>query len=117
MKLFLLIALLILTGCAGQVVEPNYYLMRASNDVQSGKMNPSSEFSMGKVITASYIDQAGLMIETGAGEIRAAKLHLWAEPISDGVRRQLMVEIGQALGKDLFKLKEQLENLENGALD
>ncbi len=102
MKTLLLSLVIVLAGCAGQVAEPNYYLMRSKNDLDTRQLDPSSTVSLGQVVIASYIDQPGLLMETQSGEIRAARQHLWAEPIQDGVRNQLIVEISQSLGKDLL---------------
>jgi uncharacterized lipoprotein YmbA len=102
MRVASLLLVVLLSGCAGQTIEPSYYLMRSSHDLQSRQMNPSRDFSMGTVVIASYIDQPGLLMETGEGEIRSARYHLWAEPVYEGVRNQLMVEIAQAKGQDIL---------------
>lgn len=102
MKVASLLLVVLLTGCAGQSIEPSYYLMRSKQDIDSRQLNPSTDFSMGTVAIASYIDQPGLLIETTDGEIRAAQHHKWAEPVYEGVRNQLMVEIGQAKGEDIL---------------
>ena len=98
----LLVVLTLLSGCAGQPAETNYYLMRSSTDLESRKLNPSSDFSMGNVVIASYIDQPGLIMETADGEIHAAKHHLWAEPVYESVRNQLTVEIARIQGEDIL---------------
>jgi uncharacterized lipoprotein YmbA len=102
MRVASLVLMVLLTGCAGQAIEPNYYLMRSKHDLESRELKPSRDFSMGKVAIASYIDQPGLILETKDGEIRAAQYHLWAEPVYEGVRNQLMVEIARAKGEDIL---------------
>ena len=102
MKIASLLLVVLLSGCASQSIEPSYYLMRSSHDLETRKLNPSADFSMGTVVIASYIDQPGLLIETKEGEIRAARHNLWAEPVYEGVRNQLLVEIAQARGEDLL---------------
>ena len=57
---------------------------------------------MGNVVIASYIDQQGLLMETTDGEIRTARHHLWAEPVYEAVRNQLMVDIAKAKGEDIL---------------
>lgn len=98
----LIIVVVLLSGCAGQSVESNYYLMRSKQDLQSRQLNPSQDFSMGNVIIAAYIDQPGLLMETAEGEMRAARHNLWAEPVYEAVRNQLMVDIAQAKGEDIL---------------
>lgn len=105
MKLVSLLLMLVLTACASTVIEPTYYLMRADDGLQSRKLTPSSDFVLGNVVIASYIDQHGLVIETSDGVMRAAQHHLWAEPVYEGVRNQLTVKIAQATGEDLLPAK------------
>jgi uncharacterized lipoprotein YmbA len=102
MKVASLLLVVLLSGCAGKAIEPSYYLMRSNHDLQSRQMDPSRDFSMGTVVIASYIDQPGLLMETAEGEIRSARYNLWAEPVYEGVRNQLMVEIAQAKGQDIL---------------
>jgi uncharacterized lipoprotein YmbA len=98
----LLMLVVLLSGCAGKAIEPSYYLMRSDHDQKTRELNPSKEFSMGTVVIASYIDQPGLLIETVDGEMRAAQYNLWAEPVYEGVRNKLVVEIGRAKGEDIL---------------
>jgi uncharacterized lipoprotein YmbA len=102
MKVASLLLVVLLTGCAGKAIEPSYYLMRSDHDLETRALNPSKDFSMGSVVIASYIDQPGLLMETMDGEIHSARHNLWAEPVYEGVRNQLMVEIAQAKGEDLL---------------
>lgn len=102
MRVASLLLVVLLTGCAGQTIEPSYYLMRSDHELESRQLNPSTDFSMGAVVIASYIDQPGLLMETTDGQMRAAQHHLWAEPIYESVRNQLMVEIAQAKGEDIL---------------
>ena len=57
---------------------------------------------MGQVTIAPYINQPGLVLETATGEVHAAQYHLWAEPIYDSVRHQLMTEISQIRKEDIL---------------
>lgn len=102
MKLATLLLVVLLIGCAGQPIEPSYYLVRSGHDLESRELNPSKDFSMGNVVIASYIDQPGLILETKDGKIHAAQHHLWAEPVYEAVRNQLMVEISRAKGEDIL---------------
>lgn len=98
----LLLLVMLMSGCASQTIEPSYYLLRSNEVLDSSQLQPSKDFALGNVVIASYIDQRGLLMETVEGEVRPARHNLWAEPVSEGVRNFLFVEIGQAKGEDLL---------------
>lgn len=105
MKRAISLWLVILLGaCAGQVTQPSYYLLRGDTDPDSQPLEPSRDFALGSVSIASYIDQSGLVLMTGASEMRAARHHLWAEPVHEAVRNLLMREISRNFGEDLLPL-------------
>jgi uncharacterized lipoprotein YmbA len=105
MRIASLILLLLLAGCATQTPEPDYYLLRPTEALQSGKLRPSKNFSLGNIVIASYLDQSGLLLETADGTLRAARQSLWAEPVYEGVRNILFVEIALANGEELLPTK------------
>lgn len=101
----ILLGLIILLGaCAGQVSEPSYYLLRGDTSPDSQRLKPSRDFALGSVSIAPYIDQPGLVLMTGASEMRAARQHLWAEPVHEAVRMLLRQEISRNYGEDLLPL-------------
>ena len=102
MKLLLPALLLLVVGCSGQPVENHYYLLRNDTPLDSRELKPSTEYAIGNVKIAPYIDQPGLVLEVGTGEIRPAMRHQWAEPMHDSVRNFLLVEISRRLGEDVF---------------
>ena len=67
----------------------------------SARLDDAVPTGLGRVTVASYLAQPGLAIETETHEIRAARQHLWAEPLEDGLRRFLRNEISKALGYDV----------------
>ncbi|MDZ7784306.1 MAG: ABC-type transport auxiliary lipoprotein family protein [Halioglobus sp.] len=95
---------ILLSACAGQVTEPSYYLLRGDTDPDSQRLEPSRHFALGSVSIAPYIDQPGLVLMTGANEMRAARQHLWAEPVHEAVRNLLLREISRTYGEDLLPL-------------
>jgi uncharacterized lipoprotein YmbA len=101
----LLLLVVVLAGCASQPVEPSYYLLRSGQDLSSSTLRPSTDFSLGAVEIAPYLDQPGLVMETAAGQMRPASHNLWAEPVFDGVRNFLVTEIAQANGQELLPTK------------
>jgi len=102
MRIFSLALLLLLTACSGAPVDTQYYLLRDSQLPDSRSLSASTEFALGRVQVASYIDQPGLVLEVGGGQIRPAMHHQWAEPMHQSVRSFLQTQVGNALGEDLF---------------
>jgi len=95
---------MLLSACAGQVAEPSYYLLRGDTQPESQRLEPSRYFALGSVSIAPYIDQPGLVLMTGSNEMRAARHHLWAEPVHETVRNLLMREISRDYGEHLLPL-------------
>ncbi len=93
---------LIVSACATQKTEPRYYLLRSDVPVASATLDPSRAFAMGDVYIAPYIDQPGLLLEIAPGEVRAARYHLWAEPIREGITTFLMQEVSRLTGENLL---------------
>jgi uncharacterized lipoprotein YmbA len=105
MKVVYTLLLALLTGCASQVVEPNYYLLRSEQASASSTLVTSQTYSLGTVEIAAYLDQPGLVVETNDGRMRPAAQNLWAEPIYDGVRNLLSTEIAAITGQQLLPTK------------
>ena len=101
----LVAAVILLTACGGKQIEPSYYLLRPEVKPESRQLSPSNDFALGKITIAPYLDQPGIMLATGDGEIRPAKHHLWAEPMYDGVHSFLVKEISRAKGEDILPAK------------
>jgi len=103
MKIAVITLLLLVVGCSSTpVMDTHYYLLRADGVPTTRALSPSSDYALGDVIIAPYIDQPGLPLQMADGEIRPALLHQWAEPMHKSVRSYLQKEISLALGKDLF---------------
>ncbi|MCB1843622.1 MAG: membrane integrity-associated transporter subunit PqiC [Halioglobus sp.] len=100
-RIALLVALLCLAACAGQPIEPSHYLLRAPNAAESRPLQFSTDYALGSVGIAPYLDQPGLILETPDGTLRAARNHLWAEPVFDAVQNYLRETLSAALGQDL----------------
>ena len=97
-----LLTLLLLGACSGQPPEPRYYLLRSDADLTTRTLQPAGDFAFGSVSIASYIDQRGLLVETGAGDFRPARHHLWAEPVYEGVHLFLLKEVAHRAGEDIL---------------
>jgi len=105
MKVASLLLMVLLTACASETVEPNYYLLRSDQVLPSGALTTSKDFSLGNVEIAAYLDQPGVVVETADGQILAASQNLWAEPVYDGIRNFLATEIAKAYGQELLPTK------------
>ncbi|MCB1704994.1 MAG: membrane integrity-associated transporter subunit PqiC [Halioglobus sp.] len=105
MKVAGLFLVVLLSACASQPLPTTYYLLRSGQDLQSTALSTSTQYSLGSVEIAAYLDQPGLVMATGNGEMHAASQNLWAEPIYDGVRNFLATEIAQATGQQLLPAK------------
>jgi len=101
---FISIALcsLFLHGCASQIVEPTYYLLRSDNVAATSTLTPATDIAIGAIAIAPYLDQPGLLLQSPEGDIRPARTHLWAEPLRDGVYGFLLQEITRSSGIDLL---------------
>lgn len=98
----LLVLLIPLLACAGAAPSPTQYLLRGDWTASSGRMDAPVKLGLGRLIVAPYlVGSPGIVIETGMGEVRAARQHQWAEPLQAGLRAFLSAEIGVALGYPL----------------
>jgi uncharacterized lipoprotein YmbA len=90
---------LLLAGCAGAPApETEYFLLRSRADT-TGVSDGLARISLGKVRVASYIDRAGIVVETDSGSLRPARYNQWAEPLREGLRIFLADEIAANLGR------------------
>ena len=122
----ILLGVAMLAACSGTPIQTQYYLLRTDPPSKTRDLSPSKEFAVGRVMVAPYIDQAGLILEKGSGEIHPARYHQWAEPMPEALRHLLRVEVSRALDVDLFPSEiseadtffdvriDQLHGTENG---
>ncbi|WP_101674704.1 PqiC family protein [Alloalcanivorax mobilis] len=85
---------LALGGCLSSPVpaEHQYLLPGAGQAAAPGSL-PRVELRL-----ASYLDQDGVMVQTGPVEVHAARQHRWADPLPEQLRRALAVHLaGQGL--------------------
>lgn len=90
-----------LTGafaCAGTEPERTQYLLGPAAASTTGRVEAPTQVLLTHVSIAPYIDQAGIVVETETGQVNAARLHTWAEPLSAGLESFLRAEISSALG-------------------
>ncbi|WP_228233906.1 PqiC family protein [Alloalcanivorax marinus] len=81
----LLLMLLAVAGCAGTpATGERQYLLPAASQPAAGST------LMVRVRVAGYLDQGGLVVETGATTLSTARAHRWAEPLADQLERALV---------------------------
>jgi uncharacterized lipoprotein YmbA len=86
--------------------QPNSLVM----PVDTGELNSEPAYALGRVQVATYIDQPGLVQETGGGEIHVARHHRWAEPLRVSLRRFLAMGIGAELGQPVALMATSVES-------
>ncbi len=99
-----LVMLVVLSACSSAPVDVNYYLLRGDVPTGSRQLEPFPHYGLGTVELASYINQRGLLLQTADNEIRPARYHMWAEPLSESVPVFLAQEVSLASGRDLLPL-------------
>jgi len=102
MKILVLPFILLLAACSGNPTPTSFYLLRSDVDLESRELQPSSQYGLGRLEIASYIDQGNLVLETIDGEIHLARNHRWAESLGDSLRYFMVIEISQAAGRDIL---------------
>ena len=101
-RIAILLASVALAACSGTPVQTQYYLLRSDLEQRSRDLAPSTNFAMGRIMIAPYIEQPGIVLETGQGEVRPALYNHWAEPMREGLQQFLRVEVSAAAGEDIF---------------
>jgi hypothetical protein len=101
MKNAALFSVLLLVACAGSSAPRTQYLLRAQPAESAGRVEAPVRVSLGQVAVAPYLDQSGIVVQTQAGQVRAARQHEWAEPLDAGLRSYLRAEMSEALGYDV----------------
>ena len=95
------LSVVLAVACAGSSAPPTQYLLRAEPAEQSGRVEAPVRVGLGRVTVAPYLDQSGIVVETEAGQVQAAREHQWAEPLDAGLRSYLRAEMSTALGYDV----------------
>ena len=98
----ILLVFVLAAACAGAPVPPStYYLMRASVSDGVARVEAPVAIGLGRVDMAPYLSGSGLVLETGANEVRSARRHLWAEPLDASLRLYLRAQISNELGYEV----------------
>jgi uncharacterized lipoprotein YmbA len=105
MRTLLILALSLLTACASAPPQYTTYLLRADHHNDSRQLNVKANTYIGGLTIAAYIDQPGLVLAQGDGEIHKAKYHQWAEPLRDSVRNFISSSVSAELDFDVLPYK------------
>lgn len=79
----------ILAACATTTAPPQEYLLRPPFEAAAVTGEQPAGITLGRVQVAPYLDQRGIVLETGEHRIEVARDHLWAEPLSQSLRQML----------------------------
>jgi uncharacterized lipoprotein YmbA len=91
----------LLVACAGSSAPRMQYLLRAQPAESARRVEAPVRVALGRVAVAPYLDQSGIVVQTEAGQVRAARQHQWAGPLDAGLRSYLRAEMSEALGYDV----------------
>ena len=98
----ILLVFVLVAACAGAPAPPStYYLMRANVSDGVARVEAPVAIGLGRVDMAPYLSGSGLVLETGANEVRSARRHLWAEPLDASLRLYLRAQISNELGYEV----------------
>lgn len=93
-RLVLVLPLLatLLAACASNPAGPSvqYLLPGAAQSALRGELPDI------RLDTAGYLDQSGVVMQTSAVEVRAARQHQWAEPLPRQLARSLAARLARA---------------------
>jgi hypothetical protein len=94
--------MVLVSGCASNgTPETVRYLLRADPVSAQRMAIETPRVGIGRVVVAPYLGQLGIVLETGPGQIRAARQHLWAEPFDQGLRHYLRQALSAEIGVDV----------------
>jgi uncharacterized lipoprotein YmbA len=89
-----LVLVLVLAGC-GSSPRSNYYLL--SPLAAHAPAGQSPALGVGPVEIPEYLDRNGLVYLSGANRLQVAGSERWAEPLEDGVRRVVGLNLASLL--------------------
>jgi len=101
MTWIVLLASVMLFACSSAVPQPTSYLLRSESVRASGRVEAPVRVGLDRIVVAPYLDQDGIVVETEAGQVTAARRHLWAEPLEAGLRSFLRSALSTRLGYEV----------------
>lgn len=101
MRAIALASVLFLVACGGSAPARTQYLLRSQTTADSGRVTLPARVGLARVVVAPYLDQAGIVVETGPNAVTPAQHHLWAEPLEKATLLFLRDEISRALDEEI----------------
>jgi uncharacterized lipoprotein YmbA len=89
-----LVLVALLTGC-GSSPHSNYYLLTAKDGTLPTGAAPS--LGIGPIQIPEYLNRSNLVYNRQGNQLQVAKLDRWAEPLGEGVKRVLALNLAQLL--------------------
>lgn len=89
---------LCLAACLGTTPAADFYLLSANAEPRSSVDAPS--LGIVSVGVAEYLRRPQIVTLAGANELELHDFQRWAEPLDDGVRRTLLLNLSALLGSD-----------------
>jgi hypothetical protein len=93
MKIFILVALFLLSACAGTSEPSRFYILSTPPNLDSEKISKSLasgiRLAVGPVKLSSYLKRPQMLTKTSENRISLAEFDRWAEPLAENVTEVL----------------------------
>lgn len=90
-----LIALALLLVACGSSPPNNFYLLSAHDFAPASAQTPS--LGVGPIEVPEYLNRESMVYNRAGNTLKVANVDLWAEPLSDGVQRVLVLNLAGLL--------------------
>lgn len=94
----LLCAALVTSACASRALDDHYYsLVLAADQTIAAHGNETAQHHLvvGPIQLPAYLNQRGLVMQTGSNQVRAANHHFWAEPLEEAIAKVLVGDLSR----------------------
>jgi uncharacterized protein len=95
----LLLALLLVAGCAGSA-PTQYYLLEAMAPTAVNEKSDEAIIAVNPVTLPAYLDRPDIVTRSTDNRLDLADFDNWAEPLDDNITRVLAANLGHLLGTD-----------------
>lgn len=92
-----IVVLTLLTAC-GKSTPTNYFVLSGGDDLTTQDNLPRSTLRIARVGVPSYLDRDAIVVrKDGKSLLAINSMNLWAEPLSEGIRKVLLTELTNPL--------------------
>ncbi|WP_181898442.1 PqiC family protein [Alteromonas aestuariivivens] len=88
-NLLLSVVLFALCGCASKAPSFQYYVLHQPESLAATPATPNQSVILNSLQLPDYLKQRGLVMQTSATQLHFSTLHLWAEPLDNGMTQAL----------------------------